>query len=358
MWREDVLAEAWRRVRRNGGAAGVDGETFADIESYGVGRWLGELARELKEGSYAPKAVRQVLIAKRQPGKFRPLGIPCLRDRVAQTSALLMLEPIFEADLQPEQYAYRPERSAHDAVKRVHSLLHTGHNEVVECDLSNYSGGIPHGELLKSFARRISDGRISGSSRRGWRCRWRRTTERAASAARTERARGAKASRGGADPLASNLYMRREDVDGAMRAILSQLARRAEQSTGDAFVQGIWRTALEECGPHGALQEVLSRWAGADSVPLVLMIDEIDALMGDTLLTVLRQLRGGYPDRPRWFPQSVILCGVRDVRDYRIRSASENAIVAGGSAFNVKAKSLRLGDFSPSEVRALLAQHT
>ena len=150
----------------------------------------------------------------------------------------------------------------------------------------------------------------------------------------------------------------REDVDGAMRAILSQLARRAEQSAGDAFVQGIWRSALEECGPHGALQEVLSRWAGADSVPLVLMIDEIDALMGDTLLTVLRQLRGGYPERPRWFPQSVILCGVRDVRDYRIRSTAENAIVTGGSAFNVKAKSLRLGDFSPSEVRVLLAQHT
>ena len=162
VWREDFLAEAWRRVRRNGGAAGVDAETFADIESYGVGRWLGELARELKEGSYAPKPVRQVLIPKKQPGKFRPLGIPCIRDRVAQTSALLVLEPIFEADLQPEQYAYRAERSAHDAVKRVHSLLNTGHNEVVECDLSNYFGEIPHAELLKSFARSISDGRMLG----------------------------------------------------------------------------------------------------------------------------------------------------------------------------------------------------
>ena len=106
MWREDFLAEAWRRVRRNGGTAGVDAETFADIESYGVGRWLGELARELNDGTYAPKPVRQILIPKKQPGKFRPLGIPGLRDRVAQTSALLVLEPIFEADLQPEQYAY------------------------------------------------------------------------------------------------------------------------------------------------------------------------------------------------------------------------------------------------------------
>ena len=129
VWREDFLAEAYRRVRRNGGAAGVDGENFAAIRSYGVDRWLGELARDLRDGTYVPKPVRQVLIPKKQPGKFRPLGIPCIRDRVAQTSALLALEPIFEADLQPEQYAYRPDRSAHDAVKRVHSLLYKGRNE-------------------------------------------------------------------------------------------------------------------------------------------------------------------------------------------------------------------------------------
>ena len=100
--------------------AGVDGESFADIEAIGVERWIGELARELRDGTYEPKAVRQVLIPKKQPGKFRPLGIPCIRDRVAQTSALLVLEPIVEADLQPEQYAYRPGRSAQDAVKCVH----------------------------------------------------------------------------------------------------------------------------------------------------------------------------------------------------------------------------------------------
>ena len=160
VWRENFLAEAWRRVRRNGGSAGVDAETFADIESYGVRRWLGELARELWDGTYTPKPVRQVLIPKKRPGKFRPLGIPCIRDRVAQTSALLVLEPIFEANLQPEQYAYRPGRSAHGAVKRVHSLLNTGHNEVVDCDLSNYFAEIPHAELLRCFARRISDGRM------------------------------------------------------------------------------------------------------------------------------------------------------------------------------------------------------
>ena len=150
----------------------------------------------------------------------------------------------------------------------------------------------------------------------------------------------------------------REDVGAALQAILSQIARRAEYLSGDTFVKEIWRTALEESGPHSALQEVLSRWAAADPRPLVLMFDEIDALVGDTLLAVLRQLRAGYPDRPDWFPQSVILCGVRDVRDYRIHSAAEKAVVAGGSAFNVKAKSLRLGDFSPFEVGTLLEQHT
>ncbi len=162
VWRDDVLAVAWQAVRRNGGAAGVDGETVADIESFGVDRWLGALARDLKEGTYRPRAVRQVLIPKKQRGTFRPLGIPCLRDRVAQTAAMLVLSPIFEADLQPEQYAYRPGRNAHDAVRRVHRLLTTGRREVVDADLSDYFGQIPHAELMKSIARRVSDGRLLG----------------------------------------------------------------------------------------------------------------------------------------------------------------------------------------------------
>ena len=162
VWRDDVLAVAWQEVRRNGGAAGVDGQTVADIEAYGVERWLGELARDLKAGTYRADAVRQVLIPKKQRGKFRPLGIPCIRDRVVQTAALLVLSPVFEADLPPEQYAYRPGRSAHDAVQRVHRLLNTGHQEVVDADLSDYFGQIPHAELLKSVARRVSDGRMLG----------------------------------------------------------------------------------------------------------------------------------------------------------------------------------------------------
>ena len=150
----------------------------------------------------------------------------------------------------------------------------------------------------------------------------------------------------------------REDTEPAMRAILGEMGRRARTTLGDESLAGLWPGVLADFGPYGALQEVLTRWAEASPTPLVLLIDEIDALMGDTLLSVLRQLRAGYDERPAGFPQSVILCGVRDVRDYRIRSTREDAIVTGGSAFNVKAKSLRLGDFFESEVRALLDQHT
>ena len=150
----------------------------------------------------------------------------------------------------------------------------------------------------------------------------------------------------------------REDVGEAMRAILGELAMRARITLGDRFLYDVRAEALESGGPNGALREALSLWAQADPRPLVLLIDEIDALVGDTLLSVLRQLRGGYDMRPRDFPQSVALCGVRDVHDYRIRSTDGKAVIAGGSAFNVKAKSLRLGDFSRDETLALLAQHT
>ncbi|MCY3925684.1 MAG: ATP-binding protein [bacterium] len=150
----------------------------------------------------------------------------------------------------------------------------------------------------------------------------------------------------------------REDAASAMRAILSQLAREAEVGLGDSAVQETWTEALDRSGPHDALQAVLARWASSDPRPSVLLIDEIDALVGDTLISVLRQLRSGYANRPRHFPQSVILCGVRDVRDYRIRASSEREMITGGSAFNIKAESLRLGDFSAAQTESLLAQHT
>ena len=150
----------------------------------------------------------------------------------------------------------------------------------------------------------------------------------------------------------------REDVEPAMRAILGALASWARRTLNDDFLDEAWPALLAKHGPAGALGEALGRWAEADPRPLVLLIDEIDALVGDTLLSVLRQLRAGYDLRPAGFPQSVVLCGVRDVRDYRIHSSAEKAVVAGGSAFNVKARSLRLGDFSRDDVLALLAQHT
>ena len=150
----------------------------------------------------------------------------------------------------------------------------------------------------------------------------------------------------------------REDVGRALRAVLGELASRARTTLGDEFLDGIWPGLLTKYAPDGVLREALARWAAADARPLVLLIDEIDALVGDSLLAVLRQLRAGYDQRPGDFPQSVVLCGVRDVRDYRIHSGSANTAVAGGSAFNVKAKSLRLGDFSQAEVAALLGQHT
>ena len=162
VWRTDILNAAWSDARRNGGVAGVDGETFESIEEAGVDRWIGELARDLKEGTYRPKPVRRVLIPKKQRGKFRPLGIPCIRDRVAQTAAMLVLSPIFEADLQPEQYAYRPNRSALDAVKQTHRALNIGRRNVVDADLTDYFGQIPHAELMTSVARRVSDGRMLG----------------------------------------------------------------------------------------------------------------------------------------------------------------------------------------------------
>ena len=150
----------------------------------------------------------------------------------------------------------------------------------------------------------------------------------------------------------------REDVELVIRTVLGRLASRARVTLGDEFLDEIWPDILTKYGPHAALGEALTRWGEADPKPLVLLIDEIDALIGDSLLSVLRQLRDGYDLRPGGFPQSVVLCGVRDVRDYRIQSTAENAIIAGGSAFNIKARSLRLGDFSRDEVFALLAQHT
>jgi retron-type reverse transcriptase len=139
LYREDILRFAYDRCKANGGAPGVDGQDFEDIEAQGPGAWLSALTKELREETYRPQPVRRVNIPKDgQPGKFRPLGIPCIKDRVAQMAAVLVLEPIFEADLQPEQHAYRPEHSALDAVRQVEALLRAGYTDVVDADLSGY----------------------------------------------------------------------------------------------------------------------------------------------------------------------------------------------------------------------------
>ena len=157
IWREDLLGEAWKRCRANDGVPGVDGVSFQQIEKTGVEPWLGELAKELKEKSYRPQALKRVWLKKPEGGE-RPIGIATVKDRVAQMAAVIVLEPIFEADLCEEQYGYRKGRNAHQAVQQIQKALKLGHRDVVDGDLSGYFDNIPHHELLKSVARRVSDG--------------------------------------------------------------------------------------------------------------------------------------------------------------------------------------------------------
>ena len=189
--REDILAHAYAQCRSNKGAPGVDGQDFADVEAYGVERWLGELAIALREETYRPDPIRRVFIPKAN-GNLRPLGISTLRDRVCMTAAMLVLDPIFEADLPPEQYAYRPGRNAQQAVIDAEETLYRGHLDVVDADLADYFGSIPHADLMRSLARRIVDGRAASDQdvagmRRGRNRRSR--TEDANDAGQRQRAR-------------------------------------------------------------------------------------------------------------------------------------------------------------------------
>ena len=160
VYRDDILLHAYATAEANDGAPGVDGVTFKQIES-GEGRdaFLAQLKEDLKAGTYRPKPVRRVYIPKADGGQ-RPLGIPCIYDRVAQAAAKLVLEPIFEADFTPNAYGYRPKVGAHGAIKHVHRLLQAGYTDVVDADISKYFDTIPHRELMRSVARRVSDGRI------------------------------------------------------------------------------------------------------------------------------------------------------------------------------------------------------
>jgi group II intron reverse transcriptase/maturase len=208
--RDDILAHAYAQCRSNKGAPGIDGQDFADIEAYGVERWLAELTLAIREETYRPEPIRRVHIPKAN-GKLRPLGISTVRDRVCMTAAMLVLEPIFEADLPPEIYAYRAGRNAQQAVIEVEDQLFHGRPDVVDADLADYFGSIPHSELMKSVARRIVDPRVLHLIRLWLDCAVEETDDKG----RKTRTTVAKDQRRGIpqgspiSPLLANLYMRR-----------------------------------------------------------------------------------------------------------------------------------------------------
>jgi group II intron reverse transcriptase/maturase len=205
-----VLEHAYRRCRVNRGAAGVDGESFSQIEDRGVERWLANLQEELRSKTYTPLPLRRVWIPKRNGGE-RPLGIPTIRDRVVQMAVVLVLEPIFEADLLPQQYGFRPGMDAKMAVRRVYFHL-TQHQrtEVVDADLKDYFETIPHGRLMRCLARRISDGQLLAMIRSWLKAPAEEEKGRQRRRTATARKTGRGTPQGGVvSPLLSNLYFRR-----------------------------------------------------------------------------------------------------------------------------------------------------
>ncbi len=264
IYRKDILAHAYAQCRSNKGAPGIDGQEFADVEAYGVDRWLAELAQALREETYQPDPIRRVFILK-DNGKLRPLGISTLRDRTCMTAAMLVLEPIFEADLPQEQYAYRPGRNAQQAAEEVKNRLFCGHTDVVDADLSDYFGSIPHAELMRSLARRIVDRRVLHLIKMWLEC----TVEETDKRGRKTRSTVAKDTGRGIpqgspiSPLLSNLYMR--------RFVLAWKKHGLEQCLGSRLV--IYADDLVILCKHGKAEEAL-QWMREIMGKLKLTVNE------------------------------------------------------------------------------------
>jgi len=250
IYREDILAHAYAQCRSNKGAPGVDGQDFADIEAYGVERWLGELALALREETYQPDPIRRVFIPKAN-GKLRPLGISTVRDRVCMTAAMLVLEPIFEADLPPEQYAYRPGRNAQQAVEEVGDQLFRGHDDVVDADLADYFGSIPHAELLQSVARRIVDPRVLHLIKTWLECPVEETDDRGRKRRTTEARDNRRGIPQGSpiSPLLANLYMRRFVLAWKKLGLEQRLGARIVTYADDLVIL-CWKGNAEEALRH------------------------------------------------------------------------------------------------------------
>src|SRR6202023_2514050 len=253
IYREDILVHAYAQCRSNKGAPGVDGQDFTDVEAYGVQRWLGELALALREETYRPDPIRRVYIPKAD-GNLRPLGVSTLRDRVCMTAAMLVLDPIFEADLPSEQCAHRPGRNAQQAVIDVEKTLFYDHPDVVGADLADYFGSSPHSELMRSLARRIVDGRVLHLIKMWLECSVEETDDRGRKTRTTEAKESGRGIPQGSTipPLLANLYMR--------RFVLGWKKLRLDESLGTRIVT--YADDLVILCTRGNAEEALTRLRG------------------------------------------------------------------------------------------------